>query len=255
MTFRVDSRTRFSCAPIYDAGVTQVLMATLKPRDECWNIGANVGVHVLQMCSRVGPTGQIVAFEPNPYAAALLQRNVTLDAYSGRVSIVQAAIGEYIGTTEFYIAGSDPMGRPQRPNPLLHRTTCLQVPVFTLDHLLAQRGRSPRCLVMDIEGWEIGALLGAQGLLQLEPLPLLIVELHPDAWSWSGHSREQLVHLMESSKLERALAHAVTYLEDLDRAPVAAPATLAELCARLACATGRRPTPMSTALLLRSNRC
>ena len=53
-----------------------------------------------------------------------------------------------------------------------------------------------------IEGWEIGALLGAERLLRLEPQPVLIVELHPGAWSWSGHSREQLEQLMARHNLK-----------------------------------------------------
>ncbi len=202
LNFHVDARTRLSFPQAYDVGATQLLVATLKPGDEAWNVGANVGVHVLQMCARVGPTGRVVAFEPNPHAASLLRRNVALNGYTDRVTIVQIAIGEHRGTSDFFLAGSDPMGRPQRPNPLLRQTTRTQVPVLTLDDFLAQRNRAPHCLLIDIEGWEIGALLGAERLLQLEPEPLLIVELHPDAWPWSGHSRNQLVQLMARHSLE-----------------------------------------------------
>jgi FkbM family methyltransferase len=202
LNIRVDARSRLSFPRTYDTGVTQLLLATLKPGDEAWNVGANVGVHVLQMCARVGPTGRVVAFEPNPRAASLLRRNVALNGYEDRVTIAQIAIGEYRGRSDFFVAGSDPMGRLQRPNPLLRRTTRIDVPVVTLDEFLARRTGVPRCLVIDIEGWEIGALRGAERLLQLNPQPLLIVELHPDAWSWSGHSRDQLLQLMARHNLE-----------------------------------------------------
>jgi FkbM family methyltransferase len=199
---RVDARTRSSFSGTYDTGVTQLLRDMLKPGDECWNIGAHVGVHVLQMCSLIGPSGRVFAFEPNPRAAALLRRNVTFNGFSDRVSIIPTAVGERSGTTDFHFAGSDPMARAERPNPLLRRTRCIRVPLLTLDQFLVERGCSPRCIVIDIEGWEIGALVGAHEVLRLRPLPLLIVELHPDAWSWSGHSREQLEQLMASHGLE-----------------------------------------------------
>jgi FkbM family methyltransferase len=196
-TFRVDARSRLGFPEVYDRGVTDFLRSQLRPGDEVWNIGANVGVHVLQLCSIVGPTGTVVAFEPNKKAAALLRRNVNLNGYSNRVTIIEEAIGEQSGRVEFYISGADPMGRPDRPNPLLSRTRAVEVAVTTLDDFFDQRKVVPRCLLIDIEGWEIGALHGGQILLQSSlSAMLIVVELHPNAWSWSGHSREQLDTLL-----------------------------------------------------------
>jgi FkbM family methyltransferase len=198
--FRVDARTRLSFSPVYDVGASQLLNSTLRSGDEAWNVGANIGVHVLQMAARVGPSGRVVAFEPNPRAATLLQRNVALNGYSERVTIVRAAVGQQPGTTDFYVRGADPMGRSEQPNPLLPQTTRIQVPVMTLEQFSNGRSKAPDCVFLDIEGWEIGALLGAQQLLPR--IPLCIVELHPDAWSWSGHSRTQLEELLRTLELE-----------------------------------------------------
>jgi FkbM family methyltransferase len=199
-TFRVDSRTRLSFPPAYDRGVTQLLRSALRPGDEAWNIGANVGVHVLQMCALVGPAGRVVAFEPNPQAAALLRRNVALNGYSERVAIIEAVVGEHAGTTQLFVAGADPMARAGKPNPLLPATHAIQVPVLTLDDFLAQNGRAPDCMVMDIEGWEVGALMSGRQLLRLAACS--IVELHPDSWEWSRHSRRQLEVLMAGLGME-----------------------------------------------------
>jgi FkbM family methyltransferase len=63
--------------------------------DTCWNIGANVGEHVLRLARIVGPTGRVLAFEPNPEAAAVLATNIQLNRYSDRVSIVEtSSLGE-----------------------------------------------------------------------------------------------------------------------------------------------------------------
>lgn len=199
---RVDARTRFAFPEAYDTAATELLRAALGPGDEAWNVGASVGVHVLQMCPRVGPTGRVVAFEPNPHAAFFLRRNVALNGYTDRVTVAPVAVGEHSGVSDFYLAGADAMSRPGCPNPLLRQTTRIEVPVLTLDDFLALHNGNPRCLIMDIEGWEIGALLGAERLLQLEPQPVLIVELHPGAWSWSGHSRSQLERLMARHNLK-----------------------------------------------------
>lgn len=199
---RVDWRTRHSFPPVYDRGVTDLLRQRLAPGQHCWNVGANVGVHALEIAKLVGPAGQVIAFEPNPHAAALLGRNLVLNRLDRRVIVEQVAIGERSGRTSFFVAGADPMSRPERPNPLLARTERLEVRVRTLDEILSTSARPPDCILIDIEGWEIGALLGAQNLVRLDPLPLLVVELHPNAWAWSGHSRQQLERLLESHRLQ-----------------------------------------------------
>jgi len=199
---QVDARSRLSFPPSYDEEVTTLLSMQVKPGNECWNVGANVGVHVLQLCRLVGSAGKVVAFEPNPTAAMLLTRNVALNNYTARVEIVQAAVGQHSGAADFFIAAPDPMGRAEIPNPRLSQTQQICVDVTTLDQQLAQRATRPRCILLDIEGWEIGALLAAESLLQLSPLPLIIVELHPDTWAWSGHSAEQLKTLLRRQGLQ-----------------------------------------------------
>ena len=199
---QVDARSRLSFPPSYDQEVTNLLFAQVQPGDECWNVGANVGVHVLQMCRLVGPHGKVVAFEPNPTAAMLLARNVAFNGYTDRFELIQAAIGQHSGITDFFMAGIDPMCRAETPNPRLSRTERICVDVTTLDQQLAKRRSQPKCVLIDIEGWEIGALLAAESLLQLNPLPLIVVELHPDAWAWSRHSGEQLQTLLRGHGLQ-----------------------------------------------------
>jgi hypothetical protein len=58
--------------PCHEPGVAGFLASSSLAGAECWDIGANVGVYVLQLAEHVGVFGRIVAFEPNPSAAALL---------------------------------------------------------------------------------------------------------------------------------------------------------------------------------------
>ncbi len=91
------------------------------------------------------------------------------------------------------------MGRAGRPNPRLPATDRIEVPVTTLDAFASTRGRLPDLVVMDIEGWEIAALEGARSHLGHTRF---IVELHPDAWQWSGHTRRDLERVLDSAGLE-----------------------------------------------------
>lgn len=199
--YRIDSRTRQSFIPSYDPGATKVLVSGVTKGGTCWNVGANVGVHTLQLASLVGSTGKVLAFEPNPHAARLLRRNIGLSGFGDRAQVIESAVGPKSGEIDFFVDGASPMGRAEMPNPSLSQTHRIRVPVATLDGLVVEKACRPDCIVMDIEGWEVGALMGATDLLSSDPLPLLIVELHPQAWPWSGSSKAELQAILQKHRL------------------------------------------------------
>jgi FkbM family methyltransferase len=196
---RVDPVGRQTFTPTYDAGATDYLRRELRDGMEAWNVGANVGVYTLQLAHWVGATGRVVAFEPNPEARAVLMRNVALNGLQSRVEIVPSAVGGAVGSVDFFTAGADGMGRAGRANPLLAQTSRIQVPVTTLDDFAAARGRKPDLIVMDVEGWEIAALHGGRSLMDSTRF---VVELHPDAWKWSGHTRADLQAILDEAGLD-----------------------------------------------------
>lgn len=46
------------------------------------DVGANVGYHAVTMARRVGPTGRVVALEPDPFNFQLLPANLRLNGVS-----------------------------------------------------------------------------------------------------------------------------------------------------------------------------
>ena len=198
LRLRVDPAARHTFTPVYDAGAAAFLQHALQPGMEAWNVGANVGIYTLQLAHWVAPGGRVLAFEPNPAARAVLRRNLELNGVTRRVEVVASAAGAAAGSVDFYAAGSDGMSRAGRANPRLSSTSRIEVPVTTLDAAAAGRGRRPDVVVMDVEGWEIAALQGAATLLGSSRF---VVELHPDAWEWSGHCRADLERLLDAAGL------------------------------------------------------
>lgn len=41
----------------------------------CWDLGAHFGLYSVALALRVGPEGQVAAFEPNPVSFARLERH------------------------------------------------------------------------------------------------------------------------------------------------------------------------------------
>lgn len=189
--YRVDPRTRWTFAAGYDVEGTQAMREAIRPGMTVWNIGAHVGVHVLQAANLVGASGRVAAFEPNPYAIKLLKRNIAFNGFDDRVQVVESAVGEAESTVLFSVSGADPMARGGRPNPLLTDTEKVRVPVTTIDAYWRQQRKSPDLIIMDIEGWEVAAILGGQEMLRSISVTLL-VEFHGKATEWSGHSMKQM---------------------------------------------------------------
>lgn len=199
-TLRVDPQTRWQFNGSYDAAIAETVRRLVRPGDIIWNVGANVGVHVLQLCPLVGPAGRVVAFEPNPVAADLIAKNVALNDFTDRVTIVRSAVGQQASQVEFFSVGAEPMGRPGMANPQLADTVPIQVPMVTMDQAAVEYGR-PAGIVMDIEGWEVAALLSAHSLMTGPDAPWIVMETHPEAWAWSGHTRADLENLIEERGL------------------------------------------------------
>jgi FkbM family methyltransferase len=188
---RIDPRYRWQMAADYDRPVAEYLSQRIRPGDLCLDVGANVGVYVLQFAAWCAPGGKVIAFEPNPAAREVLLRHVWLNGLEQRVEIVPDAVGREAGAATFFAAAADGMSRLGSPNPRLGAAPVSReaVRVTTLDEFCGSRALEPDCILIDIEGSEIAALAGARELLRRRADALcVIVEMHPASWADAGTS-------------------------------------------------------------------
>jgi FkbM family methyltransferase len=202
VTFHVDPRHRHQLSPNYDAPVAAFLAKRVRPGDLCINVGANVGVYVLQFANWSKPAGRVVAFEPNPWALAVLRRHIAMNGLSDRVDVVPAAVADAAGNGVLHACGADGMSRLSTSNPELEgRTSALRVPVLTLDDYCEQGVVAPAWLIVDVEGFELSVLAGARRLLASRGHNLqILVEMHPDSWALTGHTRSSAEELLVEIK-------------------------------------------------------
>lgn len=106
--------------------------------------------------------GRLIAAEPNPQMANCLRRTFAHEIESGRVTIIEAAVGQTESVTKFACNAMRPYG-----GSVTSDTDAQDVRCVSLDATVSQIGIS-RCdfLKMDIEGFEIQALLGALSMLE-----------------------------------------------------------------------------------------
>lgn len=201
--FRVDPHYRHMFGQNYEPAVAAFLRQRVRPGDICFDVGANVGVYVLQLGRWTSDSGTIVAFEPNPSARRVLERHVAMNDLSKRVVIVDSAIADRASERQLYSHGVDGMARLEHPNVRLAGGASGQaVGVVSLDAFVAATGLEPKWIIMDIEGFEIQALLGAKELIRrLNGHLGWVIEFHPQAWPSVGTPREALENLLSELNL------------------------------------------------------
>src|ERR1700729_4545264 len=86
---RIDARCRGAMSEVYDPEGIGFIRQSIHQGSVCYDVGANLGVYAIQFSNMVGPTGSVVAFEPNPHALGMLRHHVAINNLSN-VHIVAA---------------------------------------------------------------------------------------------------------------------------------------------------------------------
>ncbi len=202
-TYRIDPRRRAQFCREYDPQVAELLARSIQPGAICFDVGANVGIYVLQLAHWSRPSGRVVAFEPNPGAREVLEKHVELNGIGDRVRVESCAVGSAPGESLLYAADSDGMSRLGAPNRAIeNRVKPVRVQVITLDDYCEKTGVTPDVVLIDIEGFEIAALAGAARLVRRRHKDILIVvEMHPAVWDSANTTRTQAESLLRDLKM------------------------------------------------------
>ena len=77
----------------YEKEVTLLMQNYVAVGDTVLDIGANIGVHSLNLAKMVGKTGKVYAFEPIPFLREKLLANIKLNQAS-QISIIPVALSD-----------------------------------------------------------------------------------------------------------------------------------------------------------------
>ena len=141
--------------------------------------GASIGFFTLLAARCVGPSGTIIAFEPQPAAAASVRRNALLNGFEN-VRVVEAALTSEAGAGLIVGVGKATAHlADQTPG----RGHTLRVDATTLDRFLAGRPEiEPSLVKIDVEGHEANVLDGMYDTLS-KHRPAILIECHGDVRS------------------------------------------------------------------------
>lgn len=179
------------------------LRRLIRPGDVVLDIGANIGAHTLFIARAAGPTGQVHAFEPTPFAFQKLRRNLELNPLLG--ASVQAhqlelvAPGAASSLSEIYSSWPlEPTGKvhPCHGGALMATTGAA---ITTLDAFCSSHPiRRVDVIKLDVDGHECGVLGGAQHLLRTQR-PAMILEISPCVYAAAApHRFEDFIEILKA---------------------------------------------------------
>jgi FkbM family methyltransferase len=158
----------------YEPLTLAFLTANLAAGDAAILAGVNFGLHVARAARAVGPTGVVVGVEPQPAALLRAKMNLDLNGLVPVVRLVQAALGRMERLVPMPWSNPENAGAAS----LLDEGAGFWVPMLRLEALTALLGgRSPRLLLLDVQGHELEVLAGCD--LKQGP-ELIVVELDPE---------------------------------------------------------------------------
>jgi FkbM family methyltransferase len=185
----------------YDALQVQTFSNELHEGDFAIDIGGHAGQYCLIMAAKCGLSGQVVTFEPDPYARKTLSKNLALNPQIKPPVLEPFAVSDKPGTAVLYSRGGNAQSSLARSGTEFeesHNAEEIEVKIVVLDEYLAQKKLpEPNWIKIDAEGAEINILRGAKKVLQGNTN--IICEIHPYAWDEFGVTFEELQSLVAES--------------------------------------------------------
>ncbi|PYK09865.1 MAG: FkbM family methyltransferase [Verrucomicrobia bacterium] len=179
-----------------DRGERQLLKRILSAGDVVVDAGANIGIYSQFLSRCVGPTGVVHSFEPSPENFRRLQSAMRKLA---NVHVSQTAVGERSGRSKLYISDKLNVDHRTYMVPGDSRDT-MPINVVALDDYF-KPGQRVDLIKMDIQGYELHALRGANRVLADNPNAKLLLEFWPYGLKQAGANWIDLIATLESKNM------------------------------------------------------
>ena len=146
----------------------------------CYDLGAHFGIYSVGLARMVGPTGQVVAFEPNPASFDRLERHRRMNRLDW-LKTYRAAASDCCQQSKLLTYGSlnsTTTHLAYEGETISPESSPITINSVTLDSLVNSKDiRLPRFVKIDVEGHAHKAHAGAASVLK-SSRPTLIVGMH-----------------------------------------------------------------------------
>ena len=177
---------------IREAVHTDLIKEVLEPGMTVLDIGANIGYYAFLEARLVGPSGTVLAVEPDPRNIAMLRRGIEANGYEDIIEVSAMGMSNVVGEQEMLLSEKTNLNTFVLPDNRAAEQT-ITLPVTTVDRFLAERKTDVDLVRMDVEGFEVEILDGmTETLKRARPGFKILFELHPDVYSEERSLARQL---------------------------------------------------------------
>ncbi len=197
----VDTKSYIECEILYRGHyapqIVDTIKALLSPGAVAIDVGANIGCMMLPMAWQVGPTGRVIAFEPEPECFGRLKKNMLMNRLS-QVSLYQLAISNDDSTHTLYLKAENAANRAGaslKQGEDFPRKVDIQT--SRVDSI-RELGELTRCdlIKIDTEGHELIVLKQMKDIISRFQ-PHIIFEYEETTWRLHGQSYQEAASMME----------------------------------------------------------
>jgi FkbM family methyltransferase len=183
-----------------DRAERQLLRKILSKGAVVVDVGANIGIYSEFLSHCIGPTGLVHSFEPSPDN---FKRLAAATRDLSNVRLTQALVGERSGERKLYV--SDKLNVDHRAyNASGDSRRAVPTQMVALDDYF-KPGQRVHLIKMDIQGYELHALRGAQRVLRENPDINLLLEFWPAGLEQAGVSWKELVEMLQGLNMNLTL--------------------------------------------------
>jgi FkbM family methyltransferase len=172
----------------------QLLRKVVRPDSRIADVGANQGIYTL-FFSNLVPRGRIYAFEPDPTLFASLKENVQRNGAKNVVVFNAAAAsqtGKLLLRPGLFNRGDNQIVQNERSE-----AGTIQVDAISLDQTIPDLRLD--LLKIDVQGFEVEVLKGAEELIRANPNLSIFVEFWPHGLRKAGSRPEDLLDILRGA--------------------------------------------------------
>lgn len=190
---------------IFDKAVLDLMSDHIKSNSIVIDVGANIGAYTIPLAV-LNPTIDIHSFEPNPYVADRLRRNISVNQITN-VTVHQEGLSNNQGVTQFHvIRPSENMTYNLGLSSIAESavqdqdTDKIEIAINTIDNIFSDSDKHVSLLKVDVQGFEFEVLKGAEITIN-KYRPVIIIE-------------HETVHFDSNEKAEEATMSLNKFFED-----------------------------------------
>ncbi|MDD4013491.1 MAG: FkbM family methyltransferase [Candidatus Omnitrophica bacterium] len=184
----------------FEKGIIDIMLSRIERGMTVVDVGANIGYYSVLMASKVGLSGRVISFEPNPMMLEELKCNIEMNRFEN-ISIQQTAIADQNGYKTFFVPslGMEAHGSFKQ-NETFKTFKSISVQTEKLDDALARLDIQHVDLIkIDAEGAEKFIFEGATKLLSLSRnKPVLVFECSETLCRVFGHRSYDVLSFVSS---------------------------------------------------------